>query len=162
MSIKRSTGYYTGYGGVFAGAGYKGLTEELDAIVVEAAEALAAQYGTDIEIRYNTDRRSGGAWLVDPSTRNTTLAINAGLSKIIPEGKDIEWLIDLDRHDHNAYRALPDKLTINTYVIDRALRDPSMADPTNLNDTPYAYVEQPSLEAAMAWLRKNAIERPVA
>jgi hypothetical protein len=66
MTIERSTGIALGAGGVIygmAGGGYMGLTPELDAAVSEAAKALAEAYGRDIEIRFNSDRESGGAWL---------------------------------------------------------------------------------------------------
>ena len=63
--ITRSTGiFFMGYN---PGGGYSGATENLDALVVQAAEMLAAEYGMDIEIRFNSDRMSGGAWLKTPA-----------------------------------------------------------------------------------------------
>lgn len=65
--ITRSPGIHIGHGYI-AGGGYTGCTDELDAVVQEAAEALAGAYpGYDVTIRYNSDRKSGGAFLVtDP------------------------------------------------------------------------------------------------
>lgn len=66
-SITRSTGQPVIHGGVIlgmAGGGYQGCTPELDAVVVQAAGCLAVTYACDVEIRYNSDRESGGAWLV--------------------------------------------------------------------------------------------------
>jgi hypothetical protein len=65
--ITRSTGIPVGAGAVvygMAGGGYQGLTPELDNVVQEGAKALAEAYGMDVTIRFNSDRASGGAWLV--------------------------------------------------------------------------------------------------
>jgi hypothetical protein len=78
-TITRSTGLPIEGTGLVAGGGYRGLTEELDAAVREAARELARAYGGDIEIRYNSDRESGGAWLVTPDGRNDRVGICASL-----------------------------------------------------------------------------------
>lgn len=78
-TITRSTGLPIAGTGLMAGGGYRGLTDELDAVVREAAGALARAYGGDIEIRYNSDRESGGAWLVTPDGRNNGVGICASL-----------------------------------------------------------------------------------
>jgi hypothetical protein len=81
MTIERSTGIPVTSGGVsvIVGGGYRGVTEELDAVIREAACALAGAYGADIEIRFNTDRESGGAWLKTPDGRNDRTGICAAL-----------------------------------------------------------------------------------
>lgn len=62
--IKRSAGYPTGVAGFIAGSGYEGLTDALDNSVKKDAEWLAEEFpGYDVEIRFNSDRRSGGAFL---------------------------------------------------------------------------------------------------
>jgi hypothetical protein len=63
MTVTRSAGLPTGIGGYLCGSGYKGITDELDATVAQAADVLANAYGIDVVIRFNSDRRSGGAWL---------------------------------------------------------------------------------------------------
>jgi hypothetical protein len=78
-TITRSTGTPIPGSGLVAGGGYRGLTGELDAAVCEAARALVRAYGTDVEIRYNSDRESGGAWLVTPDGRNDRVGICASL-----------------------------------------------------------------------------------
>ena len=78
-TITRSTGLPIEGTGLVAGGGYRGLTEELDAVVREAARELARAYGGDIEIRYNSDRESGGAWLATPDGRNNRVGICASL-----------------------------------------------------------------------------------
>jgi hypothetical protein len=82
MSIERSAGFPLGGGAVaygMAGGGWSGVTAELDAVVLQAAEALAAAYGRDIEVRFNSDRHSGGAWLRTPDGRNGDVGIGASV-----------------------------------------------------------------------------------
>jgi hypothetical protein len=62
-----------------AGGGYRGVTAELDQVVTSAASALADWYGSDIEIRFNSDRESGGAWLVSADGRNHYVGICASV-----------------------------------------------------------------------------------
>lgn len=82
MSITRSEGTPVGVGGVIygmAGGGYRGYTEALDAVVREAAAALASAYAADVEIRFNSDRESGGAWLKTPDGYSAHVGICASL-----------------------------------------------------------------------------------
>lgn len=60
--ITRSVGVYAG-AGCIAGGGYQGATTELDAAVALAAEALAKRYAQPVEIRFNSHRLSGGAFM---------------------------------------------------------------------------------------------------
>jgi hypothetical protein len=62
-----------------AGGGYNGCAAELDAVVAEAARALAAASGQDVEIRFNSDRESGGAFLCTPDGRNSDVGVCASL-----------------------------------------------------------------------------------
>jgi hypothetical protein len=83
LQITRSRGIPAGYGGYVVGGGYRGATKELDDSVQDAASALAKRFGS-VEIRFNTDRRSGGAWLVtnpgqNDITANTWIGVNASL-----------------------------------------------------------------------------------
>lgn len=80
MSIQRSAGFPLGGGAVaygIAGGGWSGVTAELDNVVLQAAEALVAAYGKDIEVRFNSDRHSGGAFLRTPDGRNDEVGIGA-------------------------------------------------------------------------------------
>jgi hypothetical protein len=80
--IERSTGIPVMHGGTFygmAGGGYRGVTAELDQVVADAAAALADWYGADVEIRFNSDRESGGAWLVSADGRNHYVGICASV-----------------------------------------------------------------------------------
>ena len=64
--ITRSTGIVPNipWAGPLPGGGYTGKTPELDAAVVQCAELLEKEFPlVDVEIRFNTDRESGGAWV---------------------------------------------------------------------------------------------------
>lgn len=81
-AITRSEGYKLTVGAApvaVAGGGYSGCTAELDAVVAEAARVLAAAYGQDVEIRFNSDRESGGAWLKTADGRSSRVGIAASL-----------------------------------------------------------------------------------
>jgi hypothetical protein len=76
-TITRSTGTPIAGSGLVAGGGYQGITRDLDLVVSFAAAALAEDYGQDVVIRFNSDRASGGAWLVTPDGRNAHVGICA-------------------------------------------------------------------------------------
>src|SRR3972149_6383681 len=101
MTITRSEGLYTGYGAYFCGNGYEGLTKELDNTVKREAELLTTTFNRDVEIRFNADRESGGAWLVNSLkgfAGNCQVGLNAGLRAIKPEGMSHEdWLFRATR-----------------------------------------------------------------
>ena len=62
--ITRSPGV-SAVNGWLCGNGVYGATKELDEVVEECARALADSYPSfDVTIRFNSDRKSGGAWLV--------------------------------------------------------------------------------------------------
>jgi len=77
-TITRSTGIHVpDWGGPLPGGGYQGITGELDAVVAQAAAALASAYGQPVVIRFNSDRESGGAWLVTGDGRDNETGICA-------------------------------------------------------------------------------------
>ena len=142
------------------GAGYAGATPELDRLVVRAAKMLAKTYGMDVEIRFNTDRRCGGAHpIVDGQAISTGLS--AGLRKQRPEGlTDEEWW----NYPRVGNDSLPDVLYIYTFI-----DAPHCADPAIINsgnpDHRYAYHEHKTLAAGLRWLKRYAVvpgrgERP--
>lgn len=77
--VSRSTGMYVpGWFGPNPGGGYKGSTLELDGAVRSQAEWLIKQFDVDVEIRFNSNRQSGGAWVVDNKLKNTGIGLNVG------------------------------------------------------------------------------------
>jgi hypothetical protein len=106
-SIERSPGVPLGSGGVIygmAGGGWSGVTAELDDTVMQAAEALASAYGRDIEVRFNSDRESGGAWLVTPDGRNDDVGI--GASVVTTENRE-RWENAVRHYDARANGEVP-------------------------------------------------------
>jgi len=79
MAITRYEGQPLGTSGLVAGGGYAGITAELDSVVAAGARALAAAYSVPVEIRFNSDRESGGAWLVTADGDNAEVGIGASL-----------------------------------------------------------------------------------
>jgi hypothetical protein len=102
MRIERSSGIPVRAGGAIygmAGGGWSGVTAELDEVVQQAAEALADAYGKDIEIRLNSDRQSGGAWLRTPDGRNSDIGIGAS---VVTARKREDWEIRARRYEAEA------------------------------------------------------------
>ena len=84
MTTTRSYGTPVTVGGVhyLVGNGGHGKTEELDKLVEQAAAWLANEFGRDIEIRFNSNRESGGAWLensLEGFAGNCQVGLGAGL-----------------------------------------------------------------------------------
>ncbi len=74
-AISRCAGIATGTA-YLCGDGYTGKTAELDAAVANAAKILAEMYGTDVEIRFNHNRESGGAFVRD-GQQNCSIGLGA-------------------------------------------------------------------------------------
>lgn len=98
MTPSRSIGISIDGSMYTVGGGYEGLTKELDDAVMAAGERLSAIYrGFPVTVRFNSDRRSGGAYLrtseVDGITRNSELGIGASLVVDREDGyPDIEYV----------------------------------------------------------------------
>ena len=75
--IERCGGISTGTG-YLVGNGYSGKTKELDDIVKKEAEILQEMYGLDVQIRFNSNRESGGAWVIDGKD-NCSIGLSASL-----------------------------------------------------------------------------------
>lgn len=127
--IKRHGG--TAVHGFIVGGGYEGRTKELDQIVQREAELLKATYNRDVQIRFNSDRLSGGAWLVNSLP---------GFSGCCQVG-----LCAGNREATGLY--------IDTVVDASALRDKSLATEGVRRD--YSYKIHATVEDALAWLKAN-------
>lgn len=88
-SISRSSGIIVQ--GFIVGGGQRGLSEELDRIVMQEAKFLREHFHSDVTIRYNSDRLSGGAWLVDApvDTLVTNSSIGLGVSLVNRKLRDM-------------------------------------------------------------------------
>ena len=117
--------------------------EDVDSTARRAAAMLDAAFpGQNVELRFNSDRRSGGAFV------NGVLKLGCGLRKVRPEGlTDTEWY-DYPMRDHDA---LPDELVCEVGI---------MSDPTAFGVTPnhgtegrrYYHAEVANLETGLAFL----------
>jgi len=147
--ITRSTGIPIEGTPYRAGGGYSGATPELDETVERAAEMLSSAFGRDVQIRFNSDHRSGGAFLADslPGFNNSCeVGINASLRNW-PDGMPCEEYI---RREHE----LPDTLYISSYVAARVMHNPALA---NMGTTSrrYHYIDHPTIESALTWILDN-------
>ena len=84
MTITRSYGTPVTVGGIpyLVGNGGEGKTPELDNLAKQCADWLAEEFGKDVEIRFNSDRESGGAWLknsLDGFAGNCQVGLGASL-----------------------------------------------------------------------------------
>lgn len=74
--ITRSCGISTGTG-YLVGDGYSGTSRIIDNIVKKEAGLLQKMYRKDVQIRFNHNRESGGAWVIDG---NLNCSIGLGVS----------------------------------------------------------------------------------
>ena len=84
-NISRDPGTPTGLGAV-AGGGYRGKRKDQDKAVQELARRLNDEFDHEITVRFNTNRLSGGAWLVD-GDRDAQVGLGVNL-------KPPQWFLD--------------------------------------------------------------------
>jgi hypothetical protein len=104
-----------------------GATEALDGLVEQAGRKLKDLTGEPVEIRFNADRMSGGAFTKDDTMNE--LGISAGLHK--------------------------GKMYVHVLAGINRLRDPSLATQGNIGHK-YAHPSVRSIDEAVRWIRKNA------
>lgn len=149
--------------GYVAGGGHSGTTAELDTTVQRAAEMLQDVYGMSVAIRFNSDRKSGGAWLVtdavDGFGRNADIGICASLAYRDEDEKAraVERLTaqygaddDLTRWAQAAEAGV---VRIQAHIGTRALVDRSTAN-NRADDADHAYYHGPAetIEAALVFV----------
>ena len=65
------------------GGGWRGSSNELDTVVMQEAEFLRDHYHINVTIRFNSNRLSGGAWLIDSNKdgigSNSSIGLGASL-----------------------------------------------------------------------------------
>ena len=150
--IERCYGISTGLG-YLVGAGGSGFTEELDQIVEEAAHKLYEMYGVKITIRFNTDRKSGGASVLDGKlTDNVGITAALHNSKLLKMSNEEKMRLTDDKWE--AYRRDLDTIVISTCLSADFLKAPS----------PYVCLNKEfrdvdNLEEAIHWLREGTNEK---
>jgi len=163
--ITRSSGLPTGYPGFIAGGGYSGSTKELDDTVQKAAHLLTEEFGRDVEIRFNSHRESGGAWLKDDLLGfrgNCQVGLGAALRAKSPKGKTKEqWYDDLSRK-HGAWtrsmldeiESAPKHVVVDTYIASAVVHDGEIVNSGN-SDYRYASHDHESLADGLAFLKRH-------
>ena len=154
-SISRSVGISPGvpWAGPLPGGGYQGKTRKLDLTVERAAKLLAKAFGRDVEIRFNSHRESGGAFVKHGGKTWTDQNSAVGIT------------VTLTRPGHRRYdTANPRRLLIEASIWAGCLRDRAIVTqpgcPWNGDGPtwgPSARREFRTNRAAIAWLKKNVI-----
>ena len=129
-----------------------GLTPKLDQMVQRAAEALRDLFGRDVEIRFNSDRMSGGAFLKgEEDGRKLGICV-----RLEPRGlrrpKDMmfpEW--------KRLYDAAPKLPSVYVNAGRDRLVDKTLARDGAALRHPYAYLRQRSIPGAVRWVRDNTL-----
>ncbi len=123
-------GLPTGY---VSGGGFRGSTAELDRTVERAAATLRDAYDRDVTIRFNSDRQSGGAWVVTDAVDGFGANAELGIGAALRDGM----------------------VTIFAHVGSRALVNQEMANARE--GTPRAYYHGPadSIGLALRFLRAH-------
>lgn len=120
-NIERCKGIDTGFG-YLVGSGCYGKTRELDDIVQQAANLLKETFNTDIQIRFNSDQKSGGAFVADDKT-SSEIGITAGLANRELYEMGWEKVVELFYDDLNRFQ--PDFIKISTCLSKDFLKAPS-------------------------------------
>jgi hypothetical protein len=123
-TITRSVGNVVG--GFVVGGGHSGATAELDTAVDNAAKALRDSFGRDVEIRFNSDRKSGGAWLVTHPGHewgNTWVGITAVQLPSREEAQRSRFASDTQAFREYVARC-DGKVHLKVYISGEALRNP--------------------------------------
>ena len=151
----------TTYG--YAGGGYSGATKELDETVVRESEFMAKEFKKPVEIRFNSDKQSGGAWIRNQSGR---LSRSASPLDSIPHFRK-EWIGILTSRQKGCNRLLfkgsideidelPKHVGYNTVVDKDALKAEALNrfnGPDN-ESSKHIFLNHPSLKAAADWIAK--------
>lgn len=121
--IERCYGISTGLG-YLVGAGGSGKTKELDDLVQEAAVLLKEKLGVNITIRFNTDRRSGGAFVQDDEM-SSKIGITAGLYNTAFRKMDMQEKMELTDREWHQYKDNPDAISVSSCLIENFLSEKS-------------------------------------
>lgn len=146
--ITRSTGITTGLG-YLVGNGYEGETKKLDDGVLKIADLLKKTFNKNIEIRYNSNRKSGGAFVKDTHFSDQ-IGLGAGLHSSKFNAMTTEEKIKLsDAEIENLPR---DMILYHAVLADNLAINPNRKDI-------YKYFK--TLKGAYNWLRKHMNETTV-
>ncbi|MBI2060681.1 MAG: hypothetical protein HYT87_13000 [Nitrospirae bacterium] len=157
-NIERSTGTPIRVNGLptgfLAGGGYSGCTDKLDRTVQAAAELLTREFGCKIQIRFNSDRESGGAFIEPPPAGE--LGICAGYLLVPPKGMSRGKWMGLPI---GTWREVGRKrFYVASNVGVGMLRNPLMADKGYVKDETdhrYSYRFHRNIAGALVWILEH-------
>lgn len=117
--------------GYIVSGGYTGKTNELDNLVQQAAELMQKTFNRNVEIRFNSDHESGGAWLKDnEGSRKIGIGIMLGKSKF--RAMTTKEKVEVISKDY-------DKLPYDMLVITTLIDDGFLSNKVENNHTPFIY-----------------------
>jgi len=158
-TITRSTGIIPKVNGrvvmcfPLPGGGYTGKTKKLDRAVLRGAAWLRDTFKRSITIRFNADRHSGGAWLVDKAHRDASVEIGAQF--VVPPAIWAKWkALPSPRWQHFEDFWHPDETTAIKHTA-YLCRD-FLLDPTIIQDDS-DYISEPFASSTQAhrWLLRH-------
>lgn len=150
--ITRYSGMNLGNGFLIE-VGYIGITQELDQLVYRAAELLCNLFDMEVTIRFNSNQRSGGAYLVDGRKGidgNCSIGINATLCDAESDVTQLDKQSVLHLKGQTGLGEDHRAIQICTCLRSDFLKEKS---PYILGDTEFRNV--PSLEAAIQWIQEG-------
>jgi hypothetical protein len=93
-TIERSAGLLLTSGSpCVVGGGHTGVSAELDAVVLHAADLLRSAYGRDVTVRFNSTRERGSAWLVTHRQDRVGRNADVGLWAEVTTAHGLEELV---------------------------------------------------------------------
>lgn len=123
--ITRSFGMSTGTG-YLVGSGYEGKTKELDDLVADIANRLSTLYPNNgVEIRFNNNRESGGAFIKDGDW-SASIGVGAGYYSSKIQAMTSEEKISLPDKDLEALMREKDIILFHV-VLDKSLLKPDVS-----------------------------------
>lgn len=153
MAIERSAGLAVG--GYAVGGGYSGATDELDTAVVRSAHLMEESFGRDVDIRFNSNRRSGGAWIRDHVEGFGQRSSQVGLNSYLEVDRSHP-----DYDDHRAPVPYTGRVVHRAYIDTSVLRDDfsydaHQADLSAVGASSHLYVPFGSVEDALEFIVRN-------
>ena len=102
---------------------------------------MREKFSCDIQIRFNSNQKYGGAWLA-PKGKGAAAAGDVGVNAALVT--DASGVV----------------IPVFVYIAQCALKQPSMAN--SMGSRPYLYLRQPCVEDAVAFVFENAVSPPFA
>ena len=152
--ISRSTGVMI-HPGYIVGGGFQGVTKALDEVVAKEAEILRDHFGADVTIRFNSHRRSGGAWLIDSPQEsvgsNSSIGLGAKLVNSKLRNLRLEEVLSISKNERDRLAQEPDTI-IYTTAIDLIRTEHSVSPDSKYILTDSEYRDFDSLTDACEYL----------